>query len=120
MSVAHVDFQTRELGHDPVMLLDTYLPAEVQVKAYEKLCAGRGLWAAVSRPAAGLWSAAGPSAQRLRTVSLPRAAELLGMTRATAYRLRRKDAFPVPVVTVDGRFRVLVEDIEELTGAHNV
>lgn len=40
------------------------------------------------------------------STTLATAAEILGMSRRTAYRLAASDAFPVPVVRVGRRYRV--------------
>ncbi|WP_405591256.1 helix-turn-helix transcriptional regulator [Streptomyces sp. NBC_01092] len=50
-------------------------------------------------------------------VSLAQAARALGFSTATAYRLHRRDGFPVPVVKVGSRRRVRTADLVRLLEA---
>lgn len=47
-------------------------------------------------------------------VSLETAAARLGVSTATAYRLRREGKFPLRVVQIGSQFRVYAADLEEL------
>lgn len=46
-------------------------------------------------------------------IGLAQAARMLGIHRQTAYKLVRRDAFPVPVLLVGNRYKVPILAIEE-------
>ncbi|MGY1846876.1 helix-turn-helix transcriptional regulator [Blastococcus sp. SYSU DS1021] len=46
----------------------------------------------------------------------PDAARVLGIGRTTAYELTRRGQFPVPVLKVGGRYRVVSAHLRELLG----
>lgn len=48
------------------------------------------------------------------TVSVDRAAEILGISRSTAYELIRRDEFPVPVIRLGKRRVVSIVMLERL------
>jgi predicted DNA-binding transcriptional regulator AlpA len=49
-----------------------------------------------------------------RMVNIPTAGEILGISRATAFSLARRDALPVPVFRIGGQLRVSREALDEL------
>lgn len=54
-------------------------------------------------------------------VSLEDAAKRLGISKATAYRLRRISQFPIPVIQVGFLYRVRAADLDEfITGKSSV
>lgn len=52
--------------------------------------------------------------QKCRTVNIETAAQMLGISRNTAYKLARRDALPVPVIRAGHRMVVSLSLLEEL------
>lgn len=52
-----------------------------------------------------------PETPTQRTMSVPEAAAALGISRATAYRLAQRDAFPVRVLKIGARRLVSTSDL---------
>lgn len=50
------------------------------------------------------------------TVSLPKAAALLGISRGSAYANARANDFPVPVIKIGGRYVVPTKPLLDLLG----
>ena len=57
--------------------------------------------------------------ERPAVLTVAEAADALGMHKQTAYRLIRNNTFPVRVITIGGRLKVLRSDLDRfLTGEH--
>lgn len=53
------------------------------------------------------------------TLSLTEAADLLGISRHTAYRLVERDEFPVPVLRIGGQFKVSRQAVDDFVNGVN-
>lgn len=50
------------------------------------------------------------------TISIQEAADRLGISRKTAYKLAREDDFPAKCIRVGSKLRVVVADLDRLLG----